>query len=595
MRTILPILAIVTLSGFIAARPVQALGVRAEVDRDKVGMDGRVNLTVSIDGQGKESVQVELGNTEGFRVYSAGSSQSVSIVNGKMTSSLQYNYILTPRNKGTFRFGPVTVKQKGKEASTSRIAIEVVAGKTPPANAPRSGGGSRASEVFIRTKVDKSEAYVGEQITLTFQLFSRIRFWADPEYDPPSTVGFWKEDLPPQNSYYTDIKGDKYRVTEIKSALFPTSAGTLGIGPAKLSYEPDAFRSGDPFDIFRRGRNSRSRSGKQTMLSDSLTVQVLPLPQNGRPPSFTGTVGKFQFKASIDKTQVSANEPVTLKVKIWGDGNVATASIPDLALSESFKVYDSGSNTKTTKQDYKLRGQKEYTRVIVPRFGGEYELPAISFSYFDPENEEYVTHASKAFPLVVEGPRNNPDIAQSEVERTEEDLRFLKEPAHVSWQRSSARVPGWVFITANAAPLLLLGGVFFARVRRERTGRDPVRARARRADASARRALTGAEKIRKTATDKDFAGTLSQAVFHYMRDKMNLPVSGMTKRVLLAELEERRLDPGTLESLAAWIDRCDRARFASEKLSEEHRRLLLDEAEELIVTIGRSLHRMGKS
>ncbi|NNE07490.1 MAG: protein BatD, partial [Gemmatimonadetes bacterium] len=528
------------------------------------------------------------------RVYTAGSSQSVSIVNGRMTSSLQYNYILTPRNKGSFRIGPVTVKQKGKEASTTRIAIEVVEGKTPPANSQRPGGaGSKASEVFIRTKVDKNEAYVGEQITLTFQLFSRIRFWADPEYDPPSTIGFWKEDLPPQNSYYTDIKGDRYRVTEIKTALFPTSAGPLGIGPAKLSYEPDAFRSGDPFDIFNRGRGARNRSGKQTMHSDSLTVQVLPLPKEGRPPSFTGTVGKFQFQASVDRNQVKANEPVTLKVKIWGDGNVATATIPDLVLSESFKVYDSGSNTSTTKPNYKLRGQKEYTRVIVPRFGGEYELPAISFSYFDPEKKEYVTHTSSTFPLVVEGPRNNPELAQNEVERMEEDLRFLKEPATIEWKRNGSRVSGWLLVTANAAPLLLLGGVFLARVRRERTGRDPVRARARRADASARRALAGAQKIRETAGDKEFAGTLSQALFHYLRDKMNLPVSGMTKRVLLSALESRSLPPETVTNLASWIDRCDRARFANEELSPDDRRRLLEEAEELIVTIGRSLHRRG--
>ncbi len=574
----------------------EALGVRANVDRDKVGLDDRVNLTVSIEGQGNESVQVDLGNTEGFRVYSAGSSQSVSIVNGRMTSSLQYNYILTPRNKGSFRIGPVTVKQKGKEAATSRIAIEVVEGKAPPAGSQRSGtSGAKASEVFIRTKVDKHEAYVGEQITLTFQLFSRIRFWSDPEYDPPSTIGFWKEDLPPQNSYYTDIKGDRYRVTEIKTALFPTSAGALGIGPAKLTYEPDAFRSGDPFDIFNRARGARNRSGKQTMHSDSLTVQVMPLPQEGRPPSFTGTVGKFQFEASVDKKEVKANEPVTLKVKIWGDGNVATATIPDLALSESFKVYDSGSNTSTTKQNYRLRGQKEYTRVIVPRFGGEYELPAISFSYFDPEKKEYVTHASSAFPLVVEGPRNNPELAQNEVERMEEDLRFLKEPTAIDWRRSDDGVPAWMLVTANAAPLLLLGSVFFARVRRERSGRDPVRARARKADASARRALAGAQRIRESADDREFAGTLSQALFHYLRDKMNLPVSGMTKRILLAELESRSLAPETIASLATWIDHCDRARFAGEKLSQDDRRRLLDEAEELIVTIGRSLHRKGTS
>ncbi len=521
-----------------------ALDVSATVDRSKVDLDGRIRLTVDVEGAGRRGADVDLGATDGFRVYSSGTSQNISIVNGAFKSTVSYRYILTPRKTGVFQLGPITVQAGGERSTAGAIRIEVVESAADAGPGVPSGTGGRSRrrgalppEVMVKARVDREKAYVGEAITYTFQVFTRVRFWSDPEYTPATMEGFWKEDLPPQKTYNTDVKGVTYRVTEIRTALFPTRPGRLVIGPARLTYEGSPVSSGDPFDLFSRsGRGFFGGGRKKELVTDSIAVEVLALPTAGRPVGFTGTVGSFDFSASIDKDSVRTNEPITLTVKISGEGNIRTASLPDIDLSESFKVYDSGASTDVSKENYRVRGKKTYTRVIVPRYGGSYTLPPVSFSYFDPRKEKYVTLRSRAFPITVEGPVHAPDRKKAEIAREESDLRYLKTTGGIHWHARVDPFPFAAAAAANVAPLILLGVLYGLRRKREELSGNVALARKRRADRAARKALSKAARLAGEKDGRDFAATLARAVERFLGDKGDLPVGALTRRQLMSEL-----------------------------------------------------------
>lgn len=581
----------------------EALEVSAQVDRTTVNLDGRINLTVTVEGSGRQGADVDLGATDAFRVYSAGTSQNISIVNGQFSATHSYKYVLTPRRKGKFQLGPITVQGGGERATAGAIAIEVMEGSAD-AGAPEPGGsGSRhrsdepkrqPAEVMIKTVVDRREAFVGEELILTFQLFTRVRFWSDPEYTPATTEGFWKEDLPPQNRYNTTVEGITYRVTEIKSALFPTRPGELTIGPAKLSYEGSTLSSGDPFDIFSGNRRGiRGGRSKRELETRPITVNVLALPAEGRPDNFTGTVGRFDFKAAVDKGEVKANEPITLTVEISGEGNIRTANLPELKLSDSFKVYDSGTSSDISKENYKVRGKKTYTRVIVPRYGGEYTLPSVSFSYFDPKKETYVTRSSPDFPIKVDGPAHNPEMEKVDLARQETDLHYLKSPDNPQWSRGGEPLPAGVLLAGNALPLLLIGAAYSLRKRREKLSGDQVWARERQADGAARKALSRVKGALNNTDAKEFATLLDQAIQSYLRDKGNIPVGGLTRRSLIEELKKRGVDDNLIQRLSDLLEKCDRGRFAGAAIEKERRVEMLREGEEIILLIGRIIAGRG--
>jgi hypothetical protein len=580
------------LAGLLAAGRAGALELEARADRTEVDLDGRVAITLTLRG-GQGEPEIDLGATEGFQVYSSGTSQSISIVNGQISSSITYTYLLSPRAEGEFAIGPFEATLGGSRATAPPIRRRVTKGATPapgrsPEPTPRTPSDrGRQRDVFLTAALDKKEAFVGEAVTLTFRLYTRVRFATDPEYDPPSTEGFWKEDLPPQQRFFDDYNGVRYSVTEIKTALFPTKPGRLVVGPARLSYVEDTFFSVDPFDLLRGGGAGRRRAVQETVRSDSIVLRVSPLPERGRPPDFTGAVGSFTFESSIDKTTVGANEPITLTLTLEGEGNIQGATLPDIRVPDSFKEYDSGSSTDISKDGYRVRGKKTYTHVMVPRYGGDYEIAPVSFTWFDPKRAEYVTRSTEPFRIRVEGPPPEEKTEQREIARKDEDIRYLKDPGSVHWGAARKPPPFSLLIGLNALPLVALGALLVLRKRREKYERDPVWARAQRADRVARAVLADAGRRMGDQDSREFASALARAVLGFLTDKGNIPTTGMTRREIARELERRGAEGDLRDRLTRLLDSCDRARFAAEPLSAEERRLLLQEGEEIVRLSGR--------
>ena len=206
------------------------ISISASVDSREISLDGQITLTITVNGDVANIPQPTIPEMTGFGSYSSGRSQNISIINGKVTSSVSFNYILVPSDTGDYILGPFTVEYKGRTYSAGPINVKVVprsAGTRPPSSysAPsqsqdRQQTRESGKELFIETYVDKLRTYVNDQITLTFAFYQAVDLFNNPSYSPPSTTGFWTEDMPPQKRYYKVINGTKYLVTEIKTALF---------------------------------------------------------------------------------------------------------------------------------------------------------------------------------------------------------------------------------------------------------------------------------------------------------------------------------------------------------------------------------------
>ncbi len=596
-----------------SATNAAALGFRAEVDRDVVPVGGQIALRLIVSGEGQDLPRVRIGAPPGFDAYSAGSSQSISIVNGRVEASLIQSFVLIPKKEGTFTLGPFELRDGRETLRTDAITVRVTApsaspggGRAPaPAPAqPRAGAGAPSSaprprgarplDYFARALVDKRDAYVNEQVTFTFKFYSRVQF-SDDDYTAPEATGFWVEDLPPVRRIYEEVDGVRYLVYEKKSALFPTSPGTLTIGPATLKLvgvglsdpsriDPFQMFNGDPFAMMRRG-------APELLRTDPISISVRALPAAGRPADFSGLVGEYSLSARLDKETVEANQPLTMTLIVSGDGNLQTAPNPAVVLPPSLRAYDSGSRINTSKENYKLRGEKVVETVLIPQAPGELSIPPATLVTFDPKSGTYRTLRSDTLRVRVLPASSvaSAGLGSREVRSVGRDFHAVREGTNVL-----ARTGPWLyerklFWVAQGIPLVLfLGALRVGRARRALEG-DRALSRARGARGIANRRLREARRAEGSADEDAFFTLLARSLSEYAADTLGVSRHGVSRDDLTARAGERGVPPETIGELRALLDRCDMGRFAPGGNLREEREELLRRAEEIILGLEKAL------
>jgi hypothetical protein len=577
----------------------QNISFNASVDKAEVALDEQITLTVSVSGDVKSIPQPELPPLDGFTVYSAGRSHNFSYTNGRLSSSMIFNYVLLPRKPGKFTIGPARIELGGKTYQTTPIEITVASGgKTQPAPEPPDNEKQKVKpklkgkDLFIETVVNKKKAYVNEQITLTFRFYQGVRLFHNPQYTPPSLTGFWSEDLPPKKQYYQVINGRQYFVQELKTALFPTSTGKLTIGPAELkctAEDLDRFPTRDPFAMFDRDLLSLFRQGKpQILKSKPIPIEVLPVPEIGKPEGFNGTVGNYKLKVSVDKTEVEMGQPITLKAKISGVGNIKSVGKPNIQELPDFRTYSSGSSENVSKEDYRVQGVKTYEEVLIPRKAGKYTIPPVEFSFFDPKTKNYETLKSEPVLLTVlpssqASPTEIAQLSKQEIGRAVKDIRYIKLSTSEFEDQGDPLYKKPVFLLLQLIPLLAFAISWRYQKAREKLNSDIGYARQRRAHKSAKKRLKGANKLISAERSKEFYSEVARALLQYVGDKLNLPAYGLTKDQIEFELSERGFKKEKIDNLVRFLDYCDFARFAPGSSTEEEMKRFLDQAERAIV------------
>ena len=567
-----------------AVAGAQQLTVTAEVDKTQVTLDEQVVLAVTVTGPQTSLPDPQMPSLQNFSMYSSGRNQSISFINGRVSSSVIHTFVLIPRTVGKGIIGPITVSAQGASAKTDPIEIEVVKSGNEPAAAPQARPAPRPAaasgpDIFVTTELDRRRALVNEQVTLSFKFYTAVSLMGNPEYNPPKLEGFLTEDLPPLRHYNVIIKGRPYYVTEIKMALFPLQTGKLSIGPATVHCQVQQDITADPFasDFFDKFFSQGLITPKaKTMTTQPLTLQVDPIPSAGRPPDFNGAVGRFSLSASLDKTRAKVGDAVTLSMILQGSGNLKSLGNPDLPELPSWRVFDPVASVNEEKRGDQVQGSRVTRTVLVPRVSGELTIPPIALSYFDTDQQRFVRLQTKSMTVSVAPGEANATPAVGYISptasvakglsRVNEDIAYLKvKPQTPAWTKLAE---SWT----SAEPLHTLPFLFFAwalglHLYRERLASDPKGARARGALKAARARLSSAGRA---ADSKKAVGLMAEALTGYLADKLGEPAPSLTLRRALELLRAHHLPETSLARAQALWEELDSRRFApSRALSSE--------------------------
>ncbi len=546
----------------------QEIKFSATTNRNIISLGEFVTLTVTVSGNIAKVPKPNLPKLDEFYIYSQGSSRNISFVNGKISSSITYSYSLVPKKIGKFTIGSCEISVKGRTFRTESIEIEVSKEAT---KAQKGKGrsftilpGSRLQRdaedgvnIFIKTFTNKKTVYVGEELILTFKLYTTVNLVSQPQYIPPETKDFWKEDMGKEKQYRKVINARNYEIVELNYALFPLTTGELTISGAELNCVIDNV-TGDPFS-FGFGRGT-----KKKLESDPIIINVLPLPP--APDGFSGAVGNFKIFAKLDEKKVEQNEPITVITTIEGDGNLRDIEYPEMRML-GFRMYESGSEVKTFETSGKLIEKKVVKTMIIPSRSGDFEIPEMSFTFFNPRKKHYITKQTRKllFTVLPGDGESGRFSGKGDIEMVGKDIHFIKTMDRLKNQGNPLGEIKY-FLLVNFLLLSAFLWILISVGVKERMKSKEDILRKRGALGKALKIIGKAKKEERKGKVEEAYELLHRAIIQFFADKCNLSVWGTTEGEIKYYLREKRIGDEIEKKLSLLLESCNRARYSKEKI-----------------------------
>ena len=358
--------------------------VTAKVDKTETTLEDGFLLSVTITGM-QGAPQPALPALPDFTVQGGQTVSQVQIINFKMQSNTIFNYNLIPKRAGDFIIGPAAVTVKGKVFQSQPIPVRVLPSQAKP---------SQRSELFIEQTLTPRNPYLNQQAVYAFRFYRRVQV-GETKLGEPEFTGFLAEDMGEQKEYKTTLGGIEYLVTEVKKALYPAKAGKMTIGEATLAcqvfVQSKRRGGGDPFfdHFFDSPFFSHNEFKTINLRSEPIPVEVRELPQEGRPTDFKGLVGNYHVEVKLDKSSLPVGDSATLNVVVSGNGNLRSLDLSSIAGITDFKVYEDRPTFSVKTQGNDLIQTKAFKRALVPLKPGEFRLPPVGVSYFNPAQGRY--------------------------------------------------------------------------------------------------------------------------------------------------------------------------------------------------------------
>lgn len=567
----------------IAGLNVQADEVQFTMSAPSIVKVGdQFSLTLVLNEKGDNLRMPNIGDFDILMGPSTSQSTSMQIINGQMSRSVSYSYtyVLRAKTEGTFTISPASIEIKKKIYQSNSLKIQVITGRQAQQQSGSSaqGNGTEASassedNLFIRYETDKTNVYKGEMILATLKLYSRVAL-SFVEQTMPNFEGFWTQDIeipqPEQTRTQEAVNGIIYSVYTLqKKVLIPQQTGKLAIEPAEMVFSvQQRVRSQSIFDDFFGSYQNVRVAAK----SDRISITVKDLPP--APANFKGAVGNFKLSSSIDKTSITANEAITLKIKVEGSGNLKHINPINFSFPADFEVYDPKTSYNYSASDKGLSGSTSFEQVFIPRFAGDYTIPAKEFIYFDPVAKTYKTLYTKQFDIHVEkGTDDQNTTVMSSLSK--EDVKFIgKDIRYIKQNELELEKKGFSFY----GTLPFYGGYFIALVlfimilmlqqKRIKENANVELMRNKQASKMARKHLKAASICVKSNNKDEFFDALLKAFWGYLSDKLALPLSELNRENARATLSKHQVNEETISEFIALVDTCEMAKFAPSAVHE---------------------------
>ncbi len=575
----------------------EEIDFRISTSRTKVTV-GKI-FSLSLIFEGTSNVPAPgVSPIEGFQVEYMGPSTRISIVNGRKTSSITHMYTLIPLRAGRLIIGPFSFNYGGNTYLSNTITVTVT-GSPSDANAAAhpqviyDETERMRDRIFLVVSPEKSEAYVNEIIPVYLKLYVNRVNIRDIQYPEFSQKGFLMSGFEKPYQRREVMDRIRYEVVEFKTFIYATQPGNFFLDSATVRcnvlVEKKRRRLGrfggifddDLFDDVFGGYDILPFEAK----SKKVPVTIMPLPKEARPGDFTGAVGRFDFTLEASPHKVKVGDPVTLTMRIKGDGNFSTVMCPEIDVGDKFKVYQPQVSQEP--------GAKIFEQILLPTEETVKEIPPVSFSFFDPKLERYRTVTSAVIPITVEKSEKGKEALLAGFQRftagkaSEEEL-LGRDIVYIKPSPGKLRKRGkYIFKSAAFISMNTLGALFFVTLlvfyrRKERLEKDVRYARRLVAPKEARANLKKAKCFLEKGAPGEFYGALFKTLQGYFGGKFHLPTHGITITVIDEVLKPKGVKTEVLEKLKVLFEECDLVRYAVSTFDREKMEASLKKTSEII-------------
>lgn len=532
----------------------------ATVSENKIFIGEQFNLRVEVSGSSMRDVSLPVvPDIEGIGLLSQmpSRSSSISIVNGRTTTSTTYSYGLIAREKGVFTIPPVTIEIDGQEYRTESIQVEVIEKGQLSAD-----GNRQLPEIFLEVEIDEQNPVPGQQIVASVQLYFKQGIEVT-SFQPNAgwrTDGFWKEELQnirqPQAESVI-LEGVRFRTaTLIRYALFPTRSGELTLSefPLNVGIRTQSARN-DPFGSFFGSAGSQRRV---TLESEPITIDVRDIPAAPNALSMNA-VGDLSIERTLATDNVMVGETLELTTRVNGEGNIPLVRKPEYNFPDNLELYTPQESSNIERRGLTISGEKVFTELLAPRAPGDYEIPAERIAVFDPGNGSYEFVNLPALRYTVQ-PGGNVQNAVSYSDGAQiQPVTGLAVWHEATSKSIFSRFWFWLLFVIPFVGLIVA-------IRKKRLlmklSTDKEFARAHRAADLAHERLEYARSIVDEAAPKEIYNILHKALFGYLTDKFQLPVAGLSDQELIQEVRKSEIEEEQQSQIKKMLDKCATISFA---------------------------------
>ena len=558
---------------------------------DKVSFTASAPDAVVVGDQFRLSYTVTTQKVKDFRAPSIkgfdvlmGPSRSqqsnTQIVNGNVTStsSITFTYILMANNAGEYTIPGASIIVDGDQMVSNSVRIKVLPQDQGSSNSSSSssthsssGTGVSNQDLFITASASKTNVYEQEAFVLTYKIYTRESNLQLNNAKLPDFKGFHSQEIEmTTNARWTPehYQGRNYYTTVYRQfVLFPQQSGKLYIDPAQFQMTVGKpVQSDDPFDAFFNG-GSNVIEIKKSISTPKIAINVNPLPA-GKPADFSGGVGEFNISSSINNKELKTNDAITIKLVISGTGNLKLISNPEIKFPDDFEVYDPKVDNQVRLTREGLTGNKVIEYLAIPRHAGTYKIPGVSFSYFDIRSKSYKTLKTEEYVINVEKGAGNADQVIANFTNKEdlkvlgEDIRYIKQNEVTLQPKGSffySSMTYWLFYIIPALAFI----IFFIIYRKQAAENANVaKMRTKKANKVATKRMKLAGKLLSENKKDAFYDEVLKALWGYISDKLNIPVSRLSKDNIEEKLRNHGVNEELIKEFLNALNDCEFARFA---------------------------------
>jgi len=536
-------------------------------------------------------------------------SSSTQIINGKITQQTtnSFTYYLQAIQEGNFVIPPAAYNIKSKNYYSDSVRIEVTGtgsrqtGQQQGANTgtgtvskPESAGG----DIFVDLSLNRREVFIGEHITATVKIYTKVDLSGINEIKYPPFTGFLKADIetPPLTQLKQEnVNGTIYGTGVIQNfLLYPQMTGEITIDPVQISVlVRQRAGDSDPFfgDFF-----STFQTVQKAVISQAVKVKVKPLPGT-KPAGFSGIAGKIELKSSLSKDTVNVNDAISYKITLSGSGNLKLAEAPELSLPPDIEVYDPKVTDNIKNTINGTSGVRVFEYLLIPRHYGDFKIPLLTYSYFNTTSGKFETLTAPEYSFyarrsdeTASGITVYGGISKEDVKYVGKDIRFIKDDSGNLSRSGNLIVSKRYFYSIYAFSILAFFIVLFLRREHVRRNADLTAVRNRKAGKIAGRRLKEASFcLRKGEMDR-FHEEILKALWGYLSDKLNIPAAELNRNNVMAALSERGISDADTDTLTSILDECEYARYAPAESGTEAA-AIYDETARLIRSVENSIVR----